>query len=385
MRKVLLVLSILILVAVAAVVFVSLREGGGSVASGYRAVSVLILEGPFKTYGENVRAGIELALDEVRELEKVDFAVNFVSFDGDPSRALEKIKTAVERDGHRFVLEVFGTAAALESVDYLNEHKVLAISGVDTGHLLTDKAGKYFFRIIPSDGEAVKALLQWGRELGLDSATIVAVNTDWGNGIKAMVQHYAKQYAMTLGETISVDPSHTVFDPQVASLKAAGAKGVVLALNPDQAGNFARSLRATDFTTTVLGTDNLTAGEFSQAAGSAASGFRYVLPPQSPGSQTRAAVVEKLRGRLRLPAGEEPHPFALYGYDAAWTLFRAIKGGGQDPEAAATFLRSYSGNGATGPIAFTERNDLKLTGDYQRFEIRADPSTQRLAATQVER
>lgn len=350
---------------------------------GYRVVSILALEGLFKSYSENVRAGINAAGDEILEKDNARVDVSFRPFDGDPEKARELLRTAVTRDGHRFVVEVFGTAALLNVCDFVNQNGAVVVSGVNTGHLLTEKMGRFVFRIIPSDGDAVRALLSWASELRLRRGAVVSVTTDWGKGIAEMVTYYAPNYGIEVIGDERVDKAYSVFEPQVAKLKADNAEVVFLALNPDQAGNFVRALADAKYQPAVLGTDNLTAGEFTESAGDTAEGVRYVLPPASTGGTLRPEVTRRLRARLGLPRDQEPHPFAYYGYDAMWTLYRAMRASNSDPDGAVTFLESYRADGATGPIEFTKEHDLRLAGPHQRIELRRGPEG-RLVSTVVQ-
>jgi ABC-type branched-subunit amino acid transport system substrate-binding protein len=224
--------------------------------------------------------------------------------------------------------------------------------------------------------------MNWATDLGVKRGAVVAVTTDWGKGVGDMVAYYAPRAGLTVSRQ-DVDKAHTVFAPQVAALKDARAEVVFLALNPDQAGNFVRAARAASYRPVILGTDNLTAGEFTSTAGSSAADVRYVLPPAAPGSAIRADVVRALRQKLRLPDSEEPHPFALYGYDTMWTLYRAMKAGKGNPERGAEFLESYRGEGATGPIQFTKAHDVVLAGSYRRMIIQKNASG-KLAGVEVQ-
>lgn len=364
------IVVVVLIVALGVGVFFVLRSKRRAYVgtSELRAASILVLEGPLRSYGEQVRIGINLAVEEIREQQGDKLSITFKSFDGDPTKAEDQLKTAVIHEHHKFVVEVFGTPAALQVCKFVNQNKVLSISGVDTGHLLSENMGKYFFRIIPSDGEAVKAQMNWAKELDAKKGAVVAVTTDWGKGMAEMVEYYAKTYGLS-AVRFDVDKSHTLFEPIVASLKDKAVGVVFLALNPDQAGNFVRAARAAEFHPIILGTDNLTAGEFTVTAGKAAIGVCYVLPPSSEDSPLRKAVAAKLRSKLGLSSEEEPHPFALYGYDETWLLYRAMKASHGDPDRAVSFLESYEGKGATGLIRFDKNHDVILSGPYRRMEF----------------
>jgi len=256
-----------LIILMAAIVFLKLRAPQQTTTREPRAASILMLEGPYKSYAENEQAGINLAVEDINKAEGTSFNVSYKSFDGDPDKALQALRTAVSRDGNKFIAEVFGTSAALTACDFANANKVIIISGVNTGHSLTEKMGNYCFRIIPSDGEAVQASLAWASKLGGQRAGIVSVTTDWGKGLDEMLGYYARQHGIQIVARQSVDKSHAVFEPQVSAIKAAGADVVFLAINPDQAGNFVRAARDLNFKPILLGTDNLTSGEFTSSAG----------------------------------------------------------------------------------------------------------------------
>jgi len=382
MAKTMRTILILMIIGLGIGVFFALRprQQKGSPEK-LRAASVLILEGPLKSYGEQVRTGINLALEDIHQQEGEDLEVTFKSFDGDPLRAEDEVRTAVLRDQQGFVIEVFGTSAALQVSDFVNQNHVVTVSGVDTGYLLTKKMGKYFFRIIPSDQESVKALLKWAKDLHADKVTVIAVTTDWGKGVADMVEESSHDFQLKVTR-MEVDKSQTLFEPIVSRLKSRKDSTVILAVNPDQAGNFVRATQKFDFHPNILGTDNLTAGEFTSTAGDTAVGIRYVLPPTPKKNDIRNTVIAKLRSRLGLAATEDPHPFALYGYDETWLVYRAMKAAHGDPDKAVSFLESYKGVGATGPLQFDKQHDVVLSGNYRRMSFRRD-ATAKVVADEV--
>jgi ABC-type branched-subunit amino acid transport system substrate-binding protein len=338
----------------------------------FRAVSLLLLEGPYKSYGEKVRAGITLATEDILREHGDAFRVDFKSFDGSPTQAAEVFSTALQRDHYHFVLEVFGTSAMLGIVDIANSTKTVTISAVNTGYQLSDRMGKYCFRIIPSDAEAVKAMLAWAQDLGLHKAGIVSVMTDWGKGMKEMLQTHGSSDGSLISIEIiqDVEKTHSIFDPQVAVLKKRGIDVVFLALNPDQAANFANAVSRARFKTAIIGTDNLTAGEFTSGSGKNSLGVRYVLPPRQFGSPANDQQIASIKTRLGLAKDEQPHPFILYGYDATRILYNAIVASDGDTEKAVQYLEKISYEGLTGKVIFDEKHDVKLSSPYQRFQFR---------------
>src|ERR1044072_6489806 len=169
-----------LLIGLVLVAVIKQRTSKGPVKVG----SILVLSGDYKSLGEQIRDGQTRALEEINSeaARRLKLEIGFYDSQGEKSVALEKVKT-LNRDGVRFIAEIFGSPSARHCLSYINEQDMLFVSGVDTGASLTREGGSNFFRIIPSDKLACQQLARRAINLGNTRAAIVYTNDEWGSGL----------------------------------------------------------------------------------------------------------------------------------------------------------------------------------------------------------
>jgi branched-chain amino acid transport system substrate-binding protein len=337
--------------------------------------SVLILSGEFKSYGEYFQQGALLATERLRASGGTPVNLTILDSEGNKEKALEQLKALREQYGVRFVADVMGTPMLKHALPFLNENKMLIVSGVNTGPDLSVDGGRMFFRIIPSDGVASQQLARWALAEGWKRAAILSATDDWGAGLKGALE---RAYQLAGGEIIdsrNVELTQTIFQPVVARYRESKPDVVFLLLYPKTAALFLREARKQGLNAKYMGTDNFTASELPDLAREAVNGVLFVVPGAgSEGTPENEQFIKAYQAKYG--SNVAPHLFARMAFDVVGLLAQAHEASGGDPEKAAAYLESVSYRGATGEIKFDTNHDV-VVRDYTRKTYQYDPSTRK--------
>jgi branched-chain amino acid transport system substrate-binding protein len=358
-KSVLAVLIGVLLVGLVLAAVIKRRGAGDTVKLG----SILVLSGDYKSLGEQVRDGQQLAVDEVNAEpgRKKKLEIVFLDSQGEKAMALEKVKV-LQRDGVKVISEIFGSPSASHSIPYIKQEQMLFVSGVDTGASLTKEGGENFFRIIPSDKLACQQLSARALDMGLKRAAIVYVNDEWGNGLRTEFEPEYKRLGGEIVSSVETGKGQDLFQPVVANIKSRQPQVILLFIYPREAALLVKEARLQQVASAFMGTDNLTGSEVSEVGGDSIQGVMYVVP-QPPKTTEQFEHFKQLYSQ-KVGAAKEPPLFASQGYDVIHLLARAIEESNGDLTRVRQILENIKYTGATGPIAFGPDHEL-IVSDYQ--------------------
>ena len=328
-----------------------------------RVGSILVLSGDYKSLGEQIRDGQTLAMDEINvdPSRKQKLELVFLDSQGEKATALEKVKL-LQRDGIKFIAEVFGSPSASHTLPYIKQQDMLFISGVDTGASLTREGGEHFFRIIPSDKLACQQLSAKAINMGFKRAAVVYINDEWGNGLKTEFEPEYKRLGGEIVTTVETGKGQDLFQPVIASIKSRKPQLILLFIYPREAALLVKEARRQQMDVAFMGTDNLTGSEVTEVGGDAVQGVMYVVPKATNDSE-RSEHFKQLYAQKFGP-GKEPPLFTALGYDAVHLMATAIEDSAGDVGKAKQVLENIKYVGATGPITFSPDHELNVF-DYQ--------------------
>lgn len=361
------------LVIVAALVYVTTtkRRTPQAPETALRIGSILILSGEYASYGEQFRDGASFGVERANEqttARRVE--IRFVDSGGVKEKARELVRTMHDRDGIRYLADIMGSPLTLDAAPEFNRLRMLTVSGTSTAPDLSWQGGKFFFRVIPSDGVASEQAAAWALSRGWKRAVILHDTDDWGAGLTAALTRTYTRSGGTIAASIECPKGFQLFPSLVAQVAAAKPDVIFLFVYPREAGLFVKEARTARVSTPIMGTDNFTGEEMRDLAGTSLEGVMYVVPG---GTQRGPAYADLLsRYRARTKRNDDPPLFVVTGYDVATILADVARRFGEDTTAAAEYLRSHTFSGASGDIAFTPTGDVVVRG-YQRLVVSRGP------------
>jgi len=270
----------------------------------------------------------------------------------DPALVLANARRAAKDPRTVAYLGELDTGASAISIPVLNEEEILQVSPADTVAGLTTRRGsagsgepdKYyptrrrtFARLMPSDSVQAAALLETMRADGVGRLMLLNDDAIYGKSLAVGVENTAKRAGITVVDDREVDADRSDPDPQsIASVadkavQAAteGAADALLAAG-DWSGT-AGLLRAIHRRAPLLRlyAPGALAGDptFAPALGATTSAATQMTYAPLPVRLRPPAAVDFVR-RFRRAYGADPHPYAVYGYEAMRGTLAAIRAAG---------------------------------------------------------
>lgn len=350
----------------------ALALGACSGEESYELAVILPLTGEWSIYGEPIRNGVELALEDIRENRDLPYEITLQVLDSEsnPSRAAEVLREAY-RDGALAAVGGVTSESALAMVPVAQEMERLLVSPSASSPELTG-ISRYFFRVFPSDfreGTTMGTFV--AQKLNITSLVILAADTTYAKGVSEVFADSFESYGNEVMETL-------VYPAGTEDL----SDYVRQALEPDPqaiyVADFARPVRRIlaeakrqGFDGKLLTTSAFNAPEILAAAGNDAEAViltQTAFEPEASENPKVQAFVQAYQEAY----GETPGTYAAHGYDALHVLVDALgKLSLRSPGEMLKGIRSLDNNysGVTGAIQFDERGDV---GQFPRVYILQD-------------
>lgn len=327
-------------------------NGGGPIQIG----AVLPLSGDHAIYGEPIRQGLELAYRHVQANEElgVEVALQIEDSASDPQQAAE-LARQLYNQGAVAVIGGVTTDAAMAMVAAADREDKVLLSPSASSPRLTG-ISRNFFRLYPSDfREGNRMGIFAAQTLGIESAVIVASESDYARGVQDIFKSEFERYGGAVPAVIEYSADTTDFAPVVEQALSHEPVAVYVA---DYARNVAAivgQLREQGFEGKILTTSAFASPEVIAEAGEAAEEVILTLTSMPPDEPAVAAFAQAFEAEY----GHPPSVWAAHGYDALMVLVEAMEEAGTargDLWKGLRGLRNY--HGATGVVQFDERGDV---------------------------
>lgn len=311
---------------------------------------VLPLSGGHQVYGESSRAGLELAMSELRAAGESRIELKVVDSGSDPEKARELL-AQLYRDG---------ALAAVGGLT-LSEAEAMAPVAEDAERVLLSPSAaiadqpadaRYFFSLAPTDHVTGTTMASFAaRELGVESAVVIRQPE---MAAEALVDGFRTTLATQGGRlAASLDASGAAAE-KIAEALGHRPDALYVAADEATAGELVRELRGRGFTGEILTTQAFACADSIGRLGDAAAHVlltQTVFLPQD-GDPRVARFVE----RFSAATGAAPDVFAAEAYDALRVLAAALDGRPALPsEVRKGLLHTVKDfPGVTGTIRFDE-------------------------------
>jgi branched-chain amino acid transport system substrate-binding protein len=325
-------------------------DGATSELCGKNLAYLGALTGDAGALGQNMVGGIELALEEYNG-ENADCQINLKKFDsqGSPDTA-PGLATQIINDDTIFGLIGPGfSGESLATGKTFFEAGLPSISPSATNVTITQQGWTTWHRVIGNDDAQGKADASYlTGTAGATKVFVIDDGQDYSKGLAGTVQ---EALGDALVDSDQISEGQTDMSAVVTKVTAAGADAVFYGGYYTEAGLLAKALRQGGFEGTFMSGDGAEDANFVKVAGADAA---------------EGAI-------LSAPAGPAPADFGATGlyatqsYDAANIFLAALEDGASSAEEINEFIGSYTGDGASGPIAFDENGDITESQIYAYF------------------
>lgn len=326
--------------------------------------------GPAASYGDNVKAGVEIKVDEVNAAGGINGAqVEVVWMDElcDPKEAAT-VATKIVRDED--IVGIVGhlcSSAHLAALPTYVRKGIVAISPTATNVTISDlnkdrKKRVWSFRDVYRDDYQGQFLAKYAANaLGLKKVAVFYENNDYGIGLKDAFVAEAKAQGMDVVGVEAYVKGTTDFTPQLTKLKGAAPEGVFISGYYNEGALIASQAKKLGMDVLKFGADGLDNGDYIKLAGPASEGT-YLTTPflADAANEIGKKFIETFTARYK----RDVDYMSVNAYDAAGILLQAIEKAGADRTAVRDYMAGMTTpekgfTGASGLTYFNEHGDAQ--------------------------
>jgi branched-chain amino acid transport system substrate-binding protein len=337
----------------------------GFAAEAVKIGAVLPFTGDAAYYGQWMRQGMDIAIDEIRAdwQGKRELTIIYEDSKTSPKDGVAAINKLVHVDKTTAVMTTLtGVTKALIPIAEQNKI-ILTTSATLPG--LTDGT-RYVFRNATNLGTEISRLVELaaGR---YKQAGVLWVNLEWAKwGRTAFMTEFEKRGGKVVADE-SFDTAATDVRAQLAKIKAASPE-VLLVLAYKTTGVALKQARELGIRSQFIGTLDFESPEVVQVAKEAAEGAVYTkaaFDPNQPASEATRRYVGEYRRRYK----QDPEVYSATHYDMLKILATAAAESDGRPDGMREFIvkvKNYAG--ASGMTTFLPNGDVLKTVDLKTIK-----------------
>ena len=326
--------------------------------------AVEILTGPNAAYGIAIKAGLELALEEVNAkgvLGGRKIALTVEDSAGDKNQAINAARKLIGRDK---VVAIIGPTLSNEMFavgPVVNERK-LPIVGTSTTAVGITEIGPYVFRTSLPESDVIPVTLDYAKAHGVKTIALMYANDDAfsKSGFDTM-KAAAEKAGLTIVAVESFSGKDTDFSAQLTKIKGLAPNAVGISALVEPVSGVLLQARQLGFgkDTLFVGGNGSNSPKLGEIAGAAADGLvvgsPWFIAKADPKNE---AFVKAFRAKYN----RDPDQFAAQAYDCMHIMADAIeRAGSAEPEKIRDALLKTNYDGVMGPFTFTPGRDPAST------------------------
>lgn len=345
-------------------------SNGGSANSDEAKVALLtVTSGGAAAYGESVKNGAELAVEEInKEANSIKIKLQVEDTKGDKNEAINAMNKVIHKDNVVAVVGPMLSGDMFAAGPIANKNKTVVFTTTSTAEGITE-IGDYAFRnAVPESIAVAEAIKQAHEKLGFKTAAIMYSNN---NDQMVSVNKTAESTLQSLGVQIvdseTFADKDTDFSAQLTKIQRANPDIVIVASLYQEGILIVKKMREMGMTQKVIGSNGFNTPVFIKGAGAAADGA-IVGTPWFPNKDDQK--VRDFRAAYKAKYGTEPDQFAAQAYDGMYMVEKALKDSGSTTDRekfrnALANLKDFIG--VTGKFVFDEKRNPKM--DVQVLEV----------------
>ena len=362
--------------------------GGGSTGSTNLTIySSLPLQGDSRPQSQSVVNGEKMALQEAHS-RVGKFKIKYVSLDDataaagkwDPGATSANARKAAQDPSTIVYLGEFNSGATAISLPVLNEAGILQISPANTAVGLTRSEGadrgepdKYYpsgkrtyGRVVPNDRIQAAAQVSYQKDEGCKQLYILNDKEVYGKGLADQVQSVASAQGLKVLGNDGIDTKAANFRTLAQKVKSSGADCMFFGgITQNKGVQLWKDMYAANPDMKMFGPDGVAESAFSTKIGAAEKNTYITNPTLDPKLYPPAA--QDFFNTYKQKYGQDPEPYAIYGYEAMKDALLAIQNAGDkgnDRQAVIdAFFNIKYRDSVLGRYSIDEFGDTTLT-DY---------------------
>jgi branched-chain amino acid transport system substrate-binding protein len=333
---------------------------GSALGQEIHVATVGPITGQYATFGAQMKAGAEMAVEDINKAGGVLGQQLKLSVGDDACDPKQAVAVAGKLAGEkvRLVAGHFCSGSSIPASRVYAEEGIIQISPASTNPKLTDeRPGPNVFRVCGRDDQQGKIAGKYLAEAFKDKKiAIVHDKTAYGKGLA----DETKQAMNAAGKKEAMYEAYTAgekdYTALVSKLKQAGIDVLYVGGYHTEAGLIVRQMRDQGMKTVLVSGDALVTQEYWQITGAAGEGTLMTFSPDPRKIPAAAAVVKRFREK-----GIEPEGYVLYTYAAVETWKQAVeKANSLDTKKVIEALNTGKFQTVLGQFTFDKKGDPTL-------------------------
>ncbi|MHA7968399.1 branched-chain amino acid ABC transporter substrate-binding protein [Rhizobium sp. CAU 1783] len=317
------------------------------------------LTGPVAAYGEQVKHGAEVAVEEINKAggingEKV--VLKLADDAGEPKQGVSAANQLVG-EGIRFVVGPVTSGVAIPASDVFAENGILMVTPTATAPDLTNRGLTNVLRTCGRDDQQAEVAAKYVLANFKDKKiAIINDKGQYGKGLADAFKKTLNEGGVTEVFNDALAAGDKDFSALTTRLKADGAEVVYFGGYHPEGGLLARQLADLGIKALIVGGDGLSNSEYASIGGDSANGTVFTNASDALKNPDSKAAADALAAR-NIPA----EAFTLNAYAAVEVIKAGIEkaGSAEDAEAVTTALKSGEPIAtAIGKVTYGETGDL---------------------------
>lgn len=319
--------------------------------------------GPGAAYGQAMKDGVDLAVDEINKDPNTKYKIDLVTYDTklNKTEAVNAMKKAIEEDK---VLAVEGPMTSGEMFaagPIAQQSGVVAFGTGTTAPGITDLGNFIFRNAIPGKLGIPITVEKAHQKFGFKKVAILySNNNDQMVGEHQIYTDLFKKMGLDVVADETFADKDTDFSAQLTKIQQANPDVICVAGLYQESALIAKKAREMGMNQPIIGGNGFNSPAYIKQAGAAADGS-LVATPWNPESDTPKAkhFIEAFKAKY----GHEPDQFAAQAYDAMYLMHEAAEKSGTttDRKKFRDTLAGIKGfEGATGKFEFDANRDPKM-------------------------
>jgi branched-chain amino acid transport system substrate-binding protein len=321
------------------------------------------LTGPQSHYGEDMRNGLTLALEEANA-QKIELNGEVARFElvskddqADPRTAVQVAQQIVD-EGVQGILGHFNSGTTIPASS-VNHDEGLPQIAMATSPEYTAQGFNTTFRMMTSDTQQGAAAGEFiVKDLGAKTVALIDDRTAYGQGLADEVAKAVEAHGGTIVAREYTTDKANDFTAILTNIRGKNPDVIFFGGLDAQSGPMRRQMVRLGIKAPLMSGEMTRSDTFLKLAGDDAEGT-YASLAGVPLQQMAAGAQFEEAYKKRFDKG--PGVYAPYAYDGAWNMITAMKeAGSSKPADYLPKLRTLQRAGATSEsIAYTETGDLK--------------------------
>jgi len=323
--------------------------------------AVAPLTGPAAPYGENIRDGILLAVNEINSLGGIKdkhIEIIFEDEGADPQQALLAVKKLVETNGIKVIIGPSSSNGILAAAPYANIKKVILFSCGAASDNVRD-AGEFIFRNRASAWQEAAGLVRYViKTLNPKKVLIFRTDADYGLSFSQVFKRILNKCQIKFFEE-SFPEGNRDFKPYLTKIFSHSNFDALLIVGaPLDVAYILRQIKEMGIWISIF-TNSIESPDVIKIAQDAAEGVCFSTTFYDPTHGDKK--LKEFDKKFREKYGRPSDLFAANGYDAVYILTKAIEIGGYDPVNIRDILYNTKFNTLMGEVWFDKKGDIKAT------------------------